>query len=121
MRNRHLGELDGAAVPRALVVRWLADGHAFPTLSHYAEWLLGQPAFRWPFVSLPARAAARARRMLRRSEPYEIERTVGDAAAETTFLVELVLLINAVTDDWALCWPSSATTTSRAGERSRCG
>jgi hypothetical protein len=99
MRKRHLDQLEGPVTPRARVLRWLAEAHAFPTLSHYVEWLLRQPPTSWPLASLPAQAAAHARRATRGRPLHEITRAVGDSVAETAFQVEVIMLLNAVTDD----------------------
>lgn len=99
MRTRRLDQLEDSAAPRAVVLGWLAEAHAFATLPHYGQWLLGQPPGRWPLVFLPDQVAARVRRAMREARELDILRAIGNAVAETAFLVELVLLLNAVTDD----------------------
>lgn len=99
MRTRRLDQLEGSAAPRSVVLGWLAEAQAFATLPHYGQWLLGQPPGRWPLVFLPDQVAARVRRAMREARELDILRAIGDAVAETAFLVELVLLLNAVTDD----------------------
>jgi len=99
MRARRLDQLEGAAAPRAVVVAWLAGAHAFATLSLHAQWLLGQPPDSWPFVLLPRQAAAHVRRTMREARELDVIRAIGDAVDETVFLVELMLHLNAITDD----------------------
>jgi hypothetical protein len=99
MTAQRLAQLEGAAAPRAVILRWLEEAHAFATLPHYVQWLLGQPPDRWPLALLPGQAAAHVRRAMRSLPELEIVRAIGPAVAETFFLVELVLLLNAVTDD----------------------
>jgi len=99
MTTGRLAQLEGAAAPRAVILRWLEEAHAFPTLPHYAEWLLGQPPDTWPFAVLPGQAAARVRRAMREAREIDILRRAGEAVTETLFRLELVLLINAVIDD----------------------
>ena len=99
MKVGKLERLEGPAGPRALVLRWLAGAHAFPTLAHYVEWLLTQGPGRWPLVALPKEAVAHVRREMRGRPAHEVDRAVRDAVAETAFLIELILLINAHTED----------------------
>jgi len=99
MTTRRLAQLEGGVAPRAVILQWLEEAHAFPTLPHYLQWLLGQPSDRWPFALLPGQAAARVRRAMREAREIDILRAAGEAVTETLFRLELVLLLNAVTDD----------------------
>jgi len=94
-----LDQLEDGAAPRALVLQWLAEARAFPTLGHYVTWLLDQLPNRWPFDLLPIRAAAQARRAMRGANDWEVADAVHDAVAETAFLLELVLLLNCLADE----------------------
>ena len=99
MTAQRIAQLERAAAPRAVILRWLEEIHAFATLPHYVQWLHGQPPARWPFALLPKQAAAHVRRAMRGVPELEIVRAIGASVTETAFLVELVLLLNAVTDD----------------------
>lgn len=99
MTTRRLAKLEMAAAPLPIVRRWLADVHAFATLVHYSRWLLGQPAEQWPFALLPEQAAGRVRDAMGEWPELEILRAQDEAVAETIFLIELVLHLNAVSHE----------------------
>jgi hypothetical protein len=97
--RRRMDRLDSTAGPRALVLVWLAEAHAFPTPMQYVSWLLAQRANYWPFELLALRASAQARRTLRRPADWEVAQATKAAVAHTTFLVELVFHLNSLADE----------------------
>lgn len=99
MGQSRLRDLDRQQDGRALVLRWLTEAHRFPTLPRYCQWLLGQPWSSWPLLTVPERATAAARKRLGSASRAEIKAARRAATAEATFLIELVLIGNALAYD----------------------
>jgi hypothetical protein len=92
--KRRLAKLEGALSPRAAVLLWLAEAHAFPTLPAYASSLLGRPDAELPPKVIGARVEAAARVELRGLSPEAIKEEVRKRLRNALFLLELVLKIN---------------------------
>ena len=56
--ERRLAKLEGALSPRAAVLLWLAEAHAFPTLPAYVGWLIHQPPSAAPLWRIPEQVEA---------------------------------------------------------------
>ena len=85
-----LAKLEASLSPTQLVLRWLAEAHAFDDLEAYLRWLFDQPPDQLPLNRL-ARQAAEGARVRGRSA--EQEAAVRGALRATVFRFELVLRI----------------------------
>ena len=91
-----LAKLEGSLTPTQLVLRWLAEAHAFDDLATYVHWFLDQPPSEFPLNRL-ARQAAEGARVRGRSA--EQEAAVRRALRATVFHFELALRLTAEAEE----------------------
>ena len=104
---RRLAKLEATRTPTEIVLAWLAEAQAYPTLPEYLASLLDEPKATWPLyrIATQVETAVRARARGPEDEIWQaVRRCVGDAY----FLFELVLRCNlaarAVCDYEGLRW-----------------
>ena len=97
--DQRLDALDAALTPTERIVRWLREAHAFGGLEAYVRSLVADPAAVPPVDQLARAAAEGARKRLRGQPRDEIAKAVDTAIRETVFRFQLVLRINAVSQD----------------------
>jgi hypothetical protein len=92
--QRRLDALEPSLSPTQLVLRWLAEAHAFGDMEPYVASLLAQDSPVVPLDRLAREAANGARTAMRGKRPELIEAAVRSALRETLFRFELVMRIN---------------------------
>src|ERR1035437_10565643 len=92
--RRRVEAVEAALSPARLVLRWLAEAHAFGSLEAYVTSLLDLPGNQQPIDRLCRDAHAGVRASLRGKRPEVIDAAVRTALRETVFRYELVLRIN---------------------------
>lgn len=80
--------------PTQLVLRWLAEAHAFGNLEAYVSSLLAQDPPVPPLDRLAREAVHGARTAMRGKRPELVDAAVRSALRETVFRFELVMRIN---------------------------
>src|ERR1035437_3566795 len=80
--------------PTQLVLRWLAEAHAFGDIESYVASLLAQEPPVAPLDRLAREAAHGARTSMRGKRPELVDAAVRSALRETVFRFELVMRIN---------------------------
>jgi hypothetical protein len=89
--ERRLEGVEKNLSPTQLVLRWLAEAHAFGSLEAYVASLLDLPGNQQPIDRLCHDADASARASLRGKRPEVVHPAVRNALLQTVFRYELVL------------------------------
>jgi hypothetical protein len=97
--DRRLDKLEEALSPTQLVLRWLAEAHAYGDVPAYVASLLASDPPVAPLDRLAREAVHGARTANRGKRPEVVEAAVRSALRETVFRYELVLRINVVAHD----------------------
>ena len=92
--ERRLARIEEALSPTQLVLRWLAEAHAYGDIDSYVASLLDQEPPVPPLDSLAREAARGARSATRGKRADLIDAAVRSALRETVFRFELVMRIN---------------------------
>jgi hypothetical protein len=95
--ERRLAKLETSLSPTQLVVRWLAEAHAYGTLEAYVGSILDLPGDQQPVDRLCREAHDGVRTRLRGKPTEEVRKAVNSALRETVFRFELVLRIYVTT------------------------
>jgi hypothetical protein len=94
---RRLAKVEEALYPTGIVLRWLAEAHAYGDMSAYTRAILDDP--RPPLDRLAGQARQAAITATRRRPRHESEAAVRKAIVGTVFRFELVLRLNVVAHD----------------------
>ena len=97
--SRRVAKLEEALSPTQLVLRWLAEAHAYGDIPPYVASLLAQDPPVAPLDRLAREAVHGARTAMRGKRPELVEPAVRSALRETVFRYELVLRINVTAHD----------------------
>ena len=97
--SRRVAKLEEALSPTQLVLRWLAEAHAYGDIPPYVASLLAQDPPVRPLDRLAREAVHGARTAMRGKRPELVEPAVRSALRETVFRYELVLRINVTAHD----------------------
>jgi hypothetical protein len=92
--KRRLDSLETSLSPTQLVLRWLAEAHAYGDLVPYLNSLLAQDPPVAPLDRLAREAVQGARTAMRGKRPELVDAAVRSALRETVFRFELVMRIN---------------------------
>jgi hypothetical protein len=92
--KRRLDAVETLLSPTQLVLRWLAEAHAFGDIESYVASLLAEDPLVAPLDRLAREAAHVARTAMRGKRPELIDAAVRSALRETVFRFELVMRIN---------------------------
>jgi hypothetical protein len=95
--DRRLARIDEALSPTQLVLRWLAEAHAYGDLVPYVNSLLAQDPPVAPLDRLAREAAQGARTAMRGKRAEIVDAAVRSALRETVFRFELVMRVNVTT------------------------
>ena len=95
--ERRLAKLETSLSPTQLVLRWLAEAHAYGSLEAYVGSLLDVPADQQPIDRLCREASDGARARLRGKPAEQVRKAVNSALRETVFRFELELRIYVTT------------------------
>jgi hypothetical protein len=95
--ERRLAKLEESLSPTQLVLRWLAEAHAYGDLEAYVASLLAQDPPGAPLDQLAREAARGARTATRGKRQEVVEPAIRSALRETVFRFELVMRINVTT------------------------
>jgi hypothetical protein len=95
--ERRLAKIETSLSPTQLVLRWLAEAHAYGSLEAYVGSLLDVPADQQPIDRLCREAYETVRARLRGKPAEQLRRAVNSALRETVFRFELVLRIYVTT------------------------
>ena len=126
--ERRLAKLETSLSPTQLVLRWLAEAHAYGTLEAYVGSILDLPGDQQPIDRLCREANEGVRTRLRGKPAGEIRKAVNPALRETVFRFELVLRIYVTTRelldrealiDTALSAHVALATSEEAGDTDR--
>ncbi|MGA2514235.1 MAG: hypothetical protein ABSG37_11535 [Candidatus Limnocylindrales bacterium] len=90
---RRLDALDASLTPTQLVLRWLAEAHAYGSLEAYVASILDLPGDQQPIDRLCREAHDGAWTRLHGRPADQVQRAVHSALRETVFRYELVLRI----------------------------
>jgi hypothetical protein len=93
-RDRRLAKVEAGLSPTSLVLRWLAEAHAYDDFTAYAGSLLEADPNACPMDRLAHEAEATARQQVRGLPRNEADAAVRKAIVETIFRAQLVLRIN---------------------------
>lgn len=97
--SRRVAKVEEALSPTQLVLRWLAEAHAFGDLESYvASLLAGDPPVA-PLDRLAREVAHGARTAMRGKRSELVDAAVRSALRETVFRFELVMRINVTTKE----------------------
>jgi hypothetical protein len=91
--ERRIDGIEKNLSPTQLVLRWLAEAHAYGSLEAYVTSLLDLPASQQPMDRLCRDAHDGVRASLRGKRPEVVDAAVRSALRETVFRYELVLRI----------------------------
>ncbi|MGA2514719.1 MAG: hypothetical protein ABSG37_14060 [Candidatus Limnocylindrales bacterium] len=91
--DRRLAKLEISLSPTQLVLRWLAEAHAYGSLEAYVASILDLPGDQQPIDCLCREASEGATARLRGKPADQVRRAVNSALRETVFRYELVLRI----------------------------
>ena len=94
--ERRLNTLEDSLSPTQLVLRWLAEAHAYGDIPAYAASLLAQDPPVAPLDRLAREAVQAAQTTMRGKRSELVEAAVRSALRETVFRFELVMRINVV-------------------------
>ncbi|MGA3031316.1 MAG: hypothetical protein ABSE58_11395 [Candidatus Limnocylindrales bacterium] len=97
--DRRLSRIDETLSPTQLVLRWLAEAHAYGDLVPYVNSLLTQDPPVAPLDRLARQAVHGARMAMRGKRPELVDAAVRSALRETVFRFELVMRINVTTEE----------------------
>jgi hypothetical protein len=92
--DRRLSKIDDTLTPTQLVLRWLAEAHAYGDLVRYVNSLLADDPPVAPLDRLAREAVHGARAAMRGKRPELVDAAVRSALRETVFRFELVMKIN---------------------------
>jgi len=92
--SRRVAKVEETLSPTQLVLRWLAEAHAFGDVPAYVTSLLAQDPPVAPLDHLAREAVHGARTAMRGKRPELVEAAVRSALRETVFRFELVMRIN---------------------------
>jgi hypothetical protein len=92
--KRRLDAVETALSPTQLVLRWLAEAHAFGDVEPYVASLLAHDHPVAPLDRLAREAVQGARTAMRGKRPEIVDAAVRSALRETVFRFELVMRIN---------------------------
>jgi len=95
-----LARVEASLTPTELVVRWLAEAHAYDDLGSYSAALLDADPSTYPMDRLAREARASATERTRGRPRAEADRAVGAAIVAAVFRVQLVLRINVLASDF---------------------
>ena len=96
---RRLAAIESSLSPTQLVLRWLAEAHAFGDLESYVRWQLAEPSAEGPLDRLAREAASGARASMRGKRPEIVDAAVRTALRETVFRFDLVMRILGTTHE----------------------
>ena len=96
---RRVAAIETSLSPTQLVLRWLADAHAFGDLEPYVASLLAQDPPVAPLDRLAREAVHGAQAANRGNRPELVDAAVRAALRETVFRFELVMRINVTTQE----------------------
>jgi hypothetical protein len=91
--DRRLARIDQTLTPTQLVLRWLAEAHAYESLEAYVSSILDAPGDQQPIDRLCREAYEGAQARLRGKPADQVRAAVRSALRETVFRFELVLRI----------------------------
>jgi hypothetical protein len=97
--SRRVAAIETSLSPTQLVLRWLAEAHAYGDVPAYVASLLASDPPVAPLDRLAREAVHGARTANRGKRPEVVEAAVRSALRETVFRYELVLRINVVAHD----------------------
>jgi hypothetical protein len=97
--KRRLDAVETSLSPTQLVLRWLAEAHAFGDIEPYVASLLSQDPPVAPLDRLAREAVQGARTANRGKRPGIVDAAVRSALRETVFRFELVMRINVTTKE----------------------
>ena len=92
--KRRVAAIEASLSPTGLVLRWLAEAHAFGDIEPYVASLLAQDPPVAPLDRLAREAAQGTRTAMRGKGPEVVNAAVRSALRETVFRFELVMRIN---------------------------
>jgi hypothetical protein len=92
--KRRLDAVETSLCPTQLVLRWLAEAHAFGDIEPYVASLLSEEPPVAPLDRLAREAVHGTRTAMRGKRPELVEAAVRSALRETLFRFELVMRIN---------------------------
>ena len=92
--NRRMSVIETSLSPTELVLRWLAEAHAYGDIESYVASLLAEEPPVAPLDRLARDAARGARTGTRGKRPEVVQAAVRTALRETVFRFELVMRIN---------------------------
>ena len=95
-----LARVEASLSPTALVVRWLAEAHAYDDLGSYSAALLDADPSTFPMDRLAREAKASATERTHGRPRAEADRAVRAAIIAAVFRVQLVLRINVLAADF---------------------
>ncbi len=98
--ERRLAEIEASLSPTQLVLRWLAEAHAHDDFNAYTRALLEGDPSNLPMDRLAREAQTSARSRSRGMPKEDIGAAVRKALLETIFRAQLVLRINALTQEF---------------------
>jgi hypothetical protein len=98
--ERRLAALEASLSPTELVLRWLAEAHAYDDFKTYSESLFDQDPGNLPMDRLAREAQTSARSRLRGQPKDDVATAVRKALVDTLFRAQLVLRINALTQEF---------------------
>jgi len=98
-QERRLDKLEDSLSPTQLVLRWLAEAHAFGDIEPYTASLLAQDPPTAPLDRLAREATREARAANRGKRPELVDTAVRSALRETVFRFELVMRIYVTTHE----------------------
>ena len=98
--DRRLDKLEAGLRPVPLVLRWLAEAHAFDDLTTYTRSLVDVDWPVFPLDRLAQAAKANATQEVRGRPREEADAAIRRAIVETVFRVQLVLRINVLAQDF---------------------
>jgi hypothetical protein len=97
--QRRVAAIETSLSPTQLVLRWLAEAHAFGDVPAYVASLLAQDPPVAPLDRLAREAIHGVRTSLRGKRPELVDAAVRSALRETVFRFELVMRINVTTKE----------------------
>ena len=97
--GRRLAKIDETLSPTQLVLRWIAEAHAFGDLELYVADLLAHDPPVAPLDRLAREAVHGAQAAMRGKRPELVNAAVRSALRETIFRFELVMRINVTTHE----------------------
>jgi hypothetical protein len=97
---RRVAAVETSLSPTQLVLRWLAEAHAFGDIESYVASLLAEDPPVAPLDHLAREAVHGARTAMRGKRPELVDAAVRSALRETVFRFELVMRINATSQDF---------------------